>query len=152
MSVEIQGNPVNQITGLAAPARLDHAVRAQDSALFKAWVQGLDLNLGAPIDFPNQLFVGSPKYIPVRAYVYNPTADLHLATIGLFTASGGGGTQIIAPVALSSITGVGTFQVLSIAALSSAITATALVPRLTVAAGSPGTASLYLEYVDLSLI
>lgn len=74
------------------------------------------------------------------------------ATLGLYTAALAGGTAIVAPVLLATLTGTGKFQSLSIAALTDVITATVLYPRLTVASGVAGTASLMLEFVELGLI
>lgn len=126
-----------------------HVVRKVDASKWRVYVLALDLNAAAPIDLA-VLTVPSTKYIPTRAYLVNPTADVSAATLGLYTAAAAGGVAIVAPVALSALTAVGKFQALSIAALTDAVTAGTLYPRLTVAAGGAGTADLVLEFEDIS--
>lgn len=121
------------------------------SGTLKAYVTGLLLNTAAPADLAT-LTVLSTKYVPVRCIVYNPSGNMSSATLGLYTAAGAGGTAIVTPVLLATLTGTGKFQSLSIAALTDVITATVLYPRLTVASGVAGTASLMLEFVELGLI
>ena len=154
MGVEISGDNITvpgQVAILLPPTSLYHAISARYAGSLKGYVQALDLNAGAPIDL-TALTINAIRYVPIRCIVYNPTANLALATLGLYTAAGGGGVAIVAPVVLATLTGAGKFQSLSIAALTDVVTATTLYPRLTVASGVIGTAALLLEYVDLSLI
>jgi hypothetical protein len=138
----IQNLPANSLTAL---------VRNKEGQGLKAYVQGLDLNAAAPIDLTT-VTVPSSLYVPVACYVYGPTANLSSATLGLYTAAGAGGTAIVAPTLLANLTGTRKFQSLAIAALTDVIIATTLYPRLTVASGVAGTASLVLQFLDLSLI
>lgn len=124
------------------------------SGTLKAYVTGLLLNTAAPVDLAT-LTVLSTKYVPVRCIVYNPSGNMSSATLGLYTATGGGGgggVEIVAPTLLATLTGTGKFQSLPISAITSVVTAAVLYPRLTVASGVAGTASLMLEFVELGLI
>lgn len=154
MAVRIDQNDIlvpGQATLQAAPQFAQSAVPNQYAGTLKAFVRLLNLMAGAPVDLA-PIFIPSTKYVPIRDLVYNPTADLSAATLGLYTAAAAGGTNIIAPVLLASLTGVGTYQELSIAALSSVITAATLIPRLTVDSANPGTVSLVIEFMELGLI
>lgn len=135
------------------PSALDHAVSMQYTGYLRAHVLNLDLYNGgvAPADLAT-LHVISDLYVPVYAYLYNPSADVSAATLGVYTAAAAGGTEIVAPTLLATLNGVGKFQSVPISALTSAIVAQTLYPRLTVAAAGAGTASLVIGYVDLSLI
>lgn len=154
MATKIIGNDIlvpGQVTIEGPPNALQKAITSFYSSRTKGFVKALDLNAAAPGDLAT-LTVFPSRYIPVAAWVYNPTANLALATLGLYTAAAGGGTAIITPTLLASLTGVDTFQELSISALSSVITAQTLYPRLTVASGTAGTAALVIEMIDLTLI
>lgn len=140
-----------QVMLQSAPLYRESAVSNGYVGTLKAFVSGLDLNAAAPIDLAT-LTVASSKYVPVRCIVYNPSGNMAAATLGLYTAAAAGGTNIVAPVLLATLTGVGKFQSLAIAALTDVITATTLFPRLTVASGVAGTASLMIEFVELGLI
>lgn len=154
MAVRIDPNDIvvpGQVALQSPPAFATSAVPNQYAGTLKAFVRNLNLKAGAPVDL-TPLIVASSKYVPLGAFVYDPTADLSAATLGLYTAPAGAGTNLIAPVVLASLTGLGTYQELSIAALASVITATTLYPRLTVDSVNPGTASLVIEFVELGLI
>lgn len=153
MSVRIDTNDIvvdGQAALKTAPIYATSGVPNQYAGTLKAFVKSLNLNAGAPVDLTT-LAVISSKYVPVRAFVFDPTANLSSATLGIYTAAAAGGVAVVAPVLLASLTGVGTYQELTIAALASVITATTLYPRLTVAAGVAGTASLVLEFMELGL-
>lgn len=152
--VRIDGSNIvvdGQATLNSAPNSAISAVPSRYVGTLKSHISLLNLAAGAPIDLPT-LTVISAKYVPVRCFVYNPTADLSAATLGLYTAAAAGGTEIAAPTLLASLTGVGKFQELTISALTDAITSTVLYPRLTVDSANAGTASLVLEFIELGLI
>lgn len=154
MGVEISGDNINvpgQVAITGEISSLNHVVTARRAGSFRAYVQSLNLNAAAPIDLTS-FTVPFAKYVPVRAIVFDATANLAAATLGLYTASGGGGTAIVAPTLLSNLTGSTKFQSLTIAALTDMVTAQTLYPRLTVASGVAGTASLMIEFVELDLI
>jgi len=154
MGVAISGNNITvpgQIDLQGTPTSPNHPVTMRRNGVMRAYVEDLDLNAAAPIDL-DVISVDSALYVPVRAIVYNPTGNMSSATLGLYTAAGGAGTAIVAPTLLATLTGTGKFQALTIAALTDMVTATTLYPRLTVASGVAGGASLVVEFVDLSLI
>lgn len=154
MGVTIDGDNIQvpgQIAVVGVPTSSQHVVPNALVGTRRNYVASLNLNAAAPIDL-STLAIDSALYIPLRAFVYKPTANLSSATLGLYTAAGAGGTEIIAPTLLATLTGTGKFQELTISALTSAIVATTIYPRLTVASGVAGTVSLVLEYMDLSVI
>lgn len=154
MGVRISGNNITvpgQVAVEGTPTSLQHLPTMALVGTLRAYVENLDLNAAAPIDL-DVLSVGSNLYVPVRCVIYNPSGNMSGASLGLYTAAGGGGTAIVAPVGLATLTGTGKFQSLTIAAITDMVTAQTLYPRLTVASGVAGTASLLLEYLDLSLI
>lgn len=154
MAFRINGDNADapgQITVQGVPTSRQHVIQRGRAGTLKNYVQALDLNAAAPVDL-SVLTVDSRLYVPVRVVVYNPSADVSAATLGFYTAAGGGGTEIVAPTLLATLNGTGKFQSLTVTALTSAITATTLYPRLTVAAGAAGTASLVVEYLDLEEI
>lgn len=146
MGVQIQGDFV---TVPGVPTLPTHVPRKGDLAVFRAIVRDLDLNAAAPIDL-TVLPINSVKFIPIRAFVLNATANVSGASLALFSAAGGAGVTIITAVALASLTAAGKFQQLAIAALTDPIVVETLYPRLTVASGVAGTADLMLEFVDIS--
>lgn len=154
MGVQISGNNLSvpgQATISGIPASLDHALTRRYGGTLRAFIGGLNLNAAAPVDLTT-LLVPSDKYVPVRCVVFDPSGNMASATLGLYTQAAGAGTAIVAPTLLASLTAVGKFQALTIAALTDVITATSLYPRLTVAAGAPGTGAMLLEFIDLALI
>lgn len=154
MATRIDGDNVTvpgQVSVSGAATIITHVITRGPCGLLRSYVKSINLNAAAPIDL-TAIPIPSNRYIPVRCFVYNPTANLAAATLGLYTAAGAGGTAVVAPVLLASLTAVGKFQALSIAALTDVITDSTLYPRLTVASGVAGTASLVLEFQDLSLI
>lgn len=154
MATRIDGDNVTvpgQVAVSGPATIITHVVTRGLCGVIRAYVKGLNLNAAAPVDL-TPISVPSTQYIPVRCFVYNPTANLAAATLGLYTAAGAGGVAIVSPVLLASVTAVGKFQALTIAALTDVITATTIYPRLTVAAGVAGTVALVLEFQDLSLI
>jgi len=149
-NIEVPGQAVVTLR----PSSLDHVTRVRDVNKYRAWVTSLNLNAAAPIDLT---VIAIPaevtKWIPTRAVVYNPTANLSAANLGLYTAAGAGGTNIVAPVALANLTGATTkFQVLAIAAITDHLIVNTIYPRLTVASGVAGSASLFIEFEDIGLI
>lgn len=154
MGVRIDGDNVTvpgQVAVSGAPTSLLHGVTRTTAGSLRAYVLSLDLNAGAPIDLTT-LSVLSSKYVPIRCLVFNPDANVSSATLGLYTAAGGAGVAIVAPVVLATLTAVGKYQELTIAALTDVVTVQTLYPRLTVAAGVAGTADLLLEFIDLALL
>lgn len=140
-----------QVAVAGSPAAATNVVPNKYAGTLKAYVTLLNLNAAAPIDLTT-ITVGSLLYVPILAMVYNPTANLSGASLGIYTAPAAGGVTVVTPVGLASLTGVGTYQALAIAALAGPVTSNLLYPRLTVASGVAGTASLVVEYMELSLI
>lgn len=148
MGVTISGDNIS-IPGQAsisiAPTSASHSVRRADAGRLRSYVSALDLNAAAPLDL-TALVVGSVKWIPVRAFLCNATADIHLATLGIYSAVAAGGIEIVVPEALTNLTASGKFYVLTLAALTDPIGVNTVYPRLTVASGVAGTADLVMEY------
>jgi hypothetical protein len=140
-----------QVSVAGAATSPTHVATIKTTGSLRAYTQYLDLNPAAPapVDLAT-IAVPSTRFIPLRCWICNPTANLSSATLGLYTGAGGTGTAIILPVLLASLTALDTFQELTIAALASVITDATLYPYLTVAAGVAGTADLILELQDLS--
>jgi uncharacterized protein (UPF0261 family) len=108
--------------------------------------RGISL-VGANTDFPIIIprLSTAQRSLLLSAIAISNGVSAGAATLGLFTAAGGGGTTLIANVALASLTAVNALQVLTLAA---GATGTAL-------SGSPifarvGTAGL--NSIDLELI
>jgi hypothetical protein len=154
VATRIDGDNVTvpgQVSVSGPPTSLAHVPVMGNTGFLRGYVKSLNLNAAAPIDLA-VLSILSANYIPIRCCVYNPSGNVAAATLGLYTAAGGGGIAIVAPTLLANLTAQGKFQELTIAALTDAVVAGLLYPRLTVAAGAPGIASLVMEYRDLSLI
>lgn len=154
MATRIDGDNVTvpgQVSVAGAATQITHVITRGASGVLQAYIKNLDLNAVAPVDLTT-LPILSSRYVPLRCFLYNPTADVSAATLGLYTAASGGGVALVTPVLLANLTAVGTFQELTINVLTSVVTAVTLYPYLTVAAGAPGAASLVLEYQDLALI
>ncbi|MEO7520228.1 MAG: hypothetical protein ABIW79_00290 [Gemmatimonas sp.] len=153
MSSKIEGDDAlfpGQVVAQGAPVDLENVVTRKYGRGLRAYVKALDLNAAAPSDLA-AITVISARYIPVRAYVYDPSGNMAAATLGIYTATGAGGTAVVTPVLLANLTGVDKFQELTIAVTSSLLVATTLYPRLTVASGVAGTASLVIELLDVDL-
>lgn len=112
------------------------------------YVTGVNLNAAAPIDLP-AITISATKYIPLLIAVYNNSAAAATAQLGVFTAAGGGGTQVVAPAALAALAGANAYEALTLATLSAPLTAATLIPRLTVAAGGAATADIAVFGIQL---
>lgn len=84
------------------------------------------------------------------AAVVNPSGAVAAATLGLYSASGGGGTAMVAPVTLVSLTGSATKQSLTPVVLTTPVTTSTLYVRLTIVSVLAGTADLVVELIDLT--
>lgn len=154
MGVRIDGDNITvpgQTAVQGKPTSLLHVARNLDVSRQRAYVQDLLLDSAAPIDLAT-ITINSTKYIPVAVWAYNPNGNVSAANLGLYTAAGAGGTAIVTPAALASLTASTKFQLLTLTALTDVVTATILYPRLTVAAGAGSKCSIVIEFVDLSLI
>jgi hypothetical protein len=154
MSVRISGDNITvdgQTSIAGSPTSLHHALRNSDVTRRRAYVSSLNLNSSAPSDL-DAITVPSTKWVATRLLACNCTADLHLATLGLYTAAAAGGTAIAAPQSLTDLTASGKFFAMTLAALTSHLTAVTIYPRLTVASGVAGTITLILEFEDISLV
>lgn len=140
----------SQIEVPVLPTIPTHIPRRQDVASLRAVVLGLNLNAAAPIDLPEINFP-SGWINPIRAVVARPTADLHLAQLGIYSGAGGTGVTVASPQALTNLTTDDAIHVMTLAVLTKAIQRTKLYPRLTVAAGVAGTADLYVYYEVIEL-
>jgi hypothetical protein len=113
------------------------------------FVSGVNLNAGAPIDL-SSISISGTSYIPLYIVIYNVSASAASATLGIYTGSGGTGTTVVAPVALSSLTAAGKFQSLTITSLlNNPLVSSSLIPYLTVAAGSAATADIAVYGIQL---
>lgn len=147
--VRLDGNNITvpgQVAITGSPTSALHSIRRGDAGKFRAFVTGLDLNGAAPLDLDSIDLSLSGKYLPTEIIAYDATANLATAQLGLYTAAGAGGTEIVAPAALTGLTGSGKFHSLTIAALTDLLVAGTLYPRLTVAAGTAGTCSLLIAF------
>lgn len=92
------------------------------------------------------------KWIPVAVYVYDVSASLAiLATVaGLFTQAGGAGSNLVSAITFTSLTGATKIVNATMAAVTDYQTATTIYFRPTVPAGSAATATVLLEYKDLT--
>lgn len=152
MSVVISGSNIvvdGQITVAGQPTSAQHVVRKSDISAFRVFLLALNLNAPAPVDL-TAIAVTSAKYIPRRILICNPTGNMSVAELAIYTAAGGAGTQVVAPIVLSALTAAGKFMVLTISALTDPLTAALLYPRLSIASGVAGTADLMMEYDDIS--
>lgn len=78
------------------------------------------------------------------------SGTLAAATVGLYTQAAAAGTNIVAPVALASLTAANTIQSLTAIFPASGISDTNVFFRQTVDSGNAGTVTFYLIIQDLS--
>lgn len=152
MGVSINGDNITvpgQISVQGPPTSIQHAMRKGDVASFRVVTKDVDLNLAAPADVA-AITMPSSKYIPKRLVAANPSANVSAATVSLRTASGGGGTELLAPTALAALTGSGKVQAIAITTPTDQVVAAILYLRLTVAAGVAGNCDFMLESDDLA--
>lgn len=135
-----------QATVSSRPTSAVHVTRRQDVGKLRVIVTGLNLNDSAPVDLTSLDLSLSSKYLPTEIRAFDATADLSSAELGIYTEAAAAGTAIVAPAALTNLTAAGKYHDLTIAALTDLITSNTLYPRLTVAAGTAGTASLLLVF------
>ena len=97
--------------------------------------------------------IGLPsKYLVLSLRVYDASATPVLATAGLFTATGGGGTTLVTPAVLTALTSASKVTSMTLAAVAGTDyqTASTLFLRNGTAQGSALTASFQLEILDLT--
>lgn len=100
----------------AAAVRATLEILAHNEGWIAAPLTGVDLNSGST-DNPVTITAGS-KYILTRVIVYNASTNLTTATLGVFTAAGGGGTALAANQVLTPLTSSGKFMELTLAAVA----------------------------------
>lgn len=152
MGVVISGSNIivdGQVAVAGTPTSPTHVVRKGDLAVFRAILRDVDLNGAAPLD-AGAIPITFAKYLPVRVVFANPTANLALAEIRLFSAAGGAGTAITAATVLANLAAASKIQSVAIAALTDYLTGAFVYVRLLTAAGVAGTADVLIECVDLS--
>jgi hypothetical protein len=101
----------------------------------------------------NNVTMASTKYIVDRILVFDPSAAVTTASVGLFGAAGGGAPTISADATLSAaLTATTKFKSLTLAASATAdvYTAATLFFRVGTAEGSARTASVMIFGFDLS--
>ena len=154
--VTLDGNNINvpgQVSIGTPPSDDSHAPRNDDKRfLYRvcASITGVDANGSAPYDAA-PIPIPCAKYIVVEMVVLNASADHHAATVGLFTAASGGGTQVIAATALAGVTGSSKFKSLAYSG-QDVLTAANLYPHFTVASGNAGTLDILLVLKDVSTV
>lgn len=90
------------------------------------------------------------KYRVVRCQPFDASINLTTATYDLRTATGGGGTAIVAAQALSALTAASKFVDSTLAVTADYQTASTLTIRNVTAQGAPATCSFLLDVLDLS--
>lgn len=85
-----------------------------------------------------------------QPYDASKTLAASLATLGLFTAAAGGGTALVAPATLTTLTTPQQFIDMTLAVPTTYRTETTLFIRNVVADGTAGTISVLFEYIDLT--
>lgn len=98
-------------------------------------------------------FTGLPaKYLVTGFRVFDSSVNLgsSSATVGVFTATGGGGTTIVTAAVLTALTAAAKVLGMTIAVTTNYQTAATLYVRNVIAHGSPATVSVQLEILDLS--
>jgi len=100
-----------------------------------------------------QAWTGLPsKYIVQSLRAYDASATPVLATVGLFTATGGGGTTLVTAATITALTAAAKTTSMTLAAIAGTdyMTNGTLYLRCGVAQGTALTASFILEILDLS--
>ena len=109
----------------------------------------VDLNVPAS---DNAMTIAATRYIIRRIVVENASVNLTLATAGVFTAAGGGGTTLAVDQVLSALTASSKFLDMTLAAVvgTDARTEGTIYFRVGTAQGVPATANVWLEGEDLT--
>lgn len=91
------------------------------------------------------------KYVVRRVTVTNASADMtgSSCTVGMYTAPAAGGTAIVTPAVVTSLTAPAKLNDRTIAASADAQTAATLYVRVGVAHGAAATADVYVELQSL---
>lgn len=94
------------------------------------------------------------KYRVTRMMVFDPSADLSLniATVGLYTAAGAGGTAVVVPALITGLTGATKFADMTLAVAADYLTASTLYVRNAVASLTAQTVSVLVEIIDLTAL
>lgn len=96
-------------------------------------------------------FIGLPaKYLVVALRAFDSSAVPVLATAGLFTATGGGGTAVVSLATLTGLTTPTKISAMTIAVPADYLTASTLFLRNGTAQGSALLVSFQLEILDLT--
>ena len=106
-------------------------------------ISAIDLNSAAT---DTAFTINAARYIIDKVTVDNASINLTTATLGVFTAAGGGGTTLAADQVLSAMTATTKFHDLTLAAIvgTDARTDTTLYARVGSAQGSAATANVFL--------
>lgn len=94
----------------------------------------------------NAVTVGVAKYIIRKVTVTNCSTSLavSIATIGVFTSTGGGGTAVVSLGLLTSLTGASKYLDMTVAVTADTLTAATLQIRNGVAHGGAATCDVYI--------
>lgn len=96
-------------------------------------------------------FTGLPaKYLVIALRAFDASATPVLATAGLFTATGGGGTAVVSLATLTGLTAATKVSAMTVAVPADYLTASTLFLRNGTAQGTALTASFQLEVLDLT--
>lgn len=117
-------------------------VRGENGGLLGK-VSGVNIN-NAGSD--NILDIPFSKYIIRRVIVTNASTSLalSLATIGIFTDSGGNGTTVVTPAILTTLSSSSKFVDMSVAVATDTLTPGQLFIRNVLAHGSPATVDVFI--------
>lgn len=112
-------------------------------------VIGMDLNAAGT---DNAVSITATKYIIDKVIVTDASVNLTTATIGVFTAAGGGGTALALDQAVANLTAAAKFDYLTLEAVvgTDYRTEATLQVRCGTAQGAPATANAYIMGWDLS--
>ena len=110
-------------------------------------VTGINLN-SAGSDNALALEMPVGKYRPTKLTIFDASTSLgaSIATLGLFTSTGGGGTTLVTPALLTSLTGATACFDMTILAATSYQTAGTIYLRNVIAHGSAATCSACFFY------
>lgn len=105
--------------------------------------KGVDLN-SANTD--HELKIGWPKYVVEKVIVTDASTSLAIsgATLGIFTASGGGGTAVVSAATLTALTGATKIVLSTLALTTDYLTSGSLFARTVLAHGSAATCNVYV--------
>lgn len=108
-----------------------------------AYLKNVNLNSA---NSDNAVAILYAKYVVRRVIVTNPSTSfaVSLATIGVFTATGGGGTAVVSLGTIAGLTGTTKYLDLTLALTTDVLTAATLYIRNGVAFGSAATVDVYI--------